>query len=283
MKQVIVTGASTGIGFDLTRTLCEKGYIVWACVRKPESLDRLLIDYNERLRVIKMDVTNKHDIEKAFRTVRTEMNPKWPLVLVNNAGIASGGPIEGLDTEEWRRIFEVNLFGMVEMTKTFLPLIRETKGRIVNMGSISGRVAAPFMGPYTTSKFAVKAFTDSLRREVSSLGVKVSLIEAGPIRTEIWSKSIDKTDQMMETCPRELQSVYGSMMSLIREGVLEAAQEAVPVSVATVAIMHAIESHIPKVNYLVGKRIKLQANLLKFMSTRMIDRVIRKSLRFHRS
>ncbi|WP_413578781.1 SDR family oxidoreductase [Bdellovibrio sp. HCB290] len=280
---MIVTGASTGIGFDLTRTLCEKGYVVWACVRKPESLSRLLIDFEDRLRVIQLDVTNTHDIERALITVQAEMNPNRELILINNAGIASGGPIEGLQMEEWRKVFDVNLFGMVEMTKTFLPLIRETRGRVINIGSISGRVAAPFMGPYTTSKFAVKAFTDSLRREVSSLGVRVSLIEAGPIRTEIWSKSVDKTDRIMEQCPLELRKVYGGMMSLIREGVLQAAQEAVPVDVATKAIMHAIESHLPKVNYLVGKRIKLQANMLKFMSTRMIDRVIRKSLRFHRS
>ncbi|WP_413561448.1 SDR family oxidoreductase [Bdellovibrio sp. HCB209] len=283
MKQVIITGASTGIGFDLTRTLCEKGFRVWACVRKPESIERLAKDYSENLRVLKMDVTNSHDIKHAFKSVQTELNPDTELILVNNAGIASGGPIEGIDLDEWRRVFDVNVFGMVEMTKAFLPLIRSTKGRIINIGSISGRVAAPFLGPYTASKFAVKAFTDSLRREVANFGVRVSLIEAGPIRTEIWSKSIDVSDQVLNKCSTEVRTAYGPMMSSMRESVVATAKDAVPVQVATDAILHAIQSHLPRVNYLIGKNIKLQANLMKFMSTKMVDRLIKKSLRYHRS
>jgi short-subunit dehydrogenase len=283
LKQVLITGASTGIGFDLTRTLCAKGYKVWAGVRKPESLDRLVEEYSNRLTVLKLDVTNPHDIERAFKTVSLEMNPDRELILVNNAGIASGGPIEGLKLEEWRKVFDVNLFGMVEMTQVFLPLIRQTRGRVINMGSISGRVAAPFLGPYTASKFAVKAFSDSLRREVSSLRVHVSLIEAGPIRTEIWTKSIDAADDVMRKMSGDLREIYGPMVAALREGVMETSKEAVPVKTVTMAILHAIDSHMPRVNYLVGKHIKLQAGLMKFMSTRMIDRVIKKSLRYQKS
>lgn len=283
MKQVLITGASTGIGFDLARTLCEKGYKVWAGVRKPESLERLVQDHSEKLSVLKLDVTNPHDIERALKTIRSEMNPDRELILVNNAGIASGGPIEGIKIEEWRKVFDVNLFGMVEMTRALLPLIRQTKGRVINIGSISGRVAAPFLGPYTTSKFAVKAFSDSLRREVSGLGVHVSLIEAGPIRTEIWSKSIDASDEVMRQMSDDVKETYGPGMAAIREGVVATAKQAVPVQTVTMAILHAIDSRIPRVNYLVGKHIKLQAGLMKFMSTRMMDRVIRKSLRYQKS
>jgi short-subunit dehydrogenase len=283
LKQVLITGASTGIGFDLTRTLCEKGYKVWAGVRNPESLDRLTQDFSNKLTVLKLDVTNSHDIERAYKIVHSEMNPDQELILVNNAGIASGGPIEGLSLEEWRKVFDVNLFGMVEMTQVFLALIRQTKGRVINMGSISGRVAAPFLGPYTTSKFAVKAFSDSLRRETASFGVHVSLIEAGPIRTEIWSKSIDVSDEIAKKLSPEVREIYGPMMSALREGVIATAQEAVPVQNVTMAILHAIQSRMPRVNYLVGKNIKLQAGLMRFMSTRMMDRVIKKSLRFQKS
>ncbi|WP_413294059.1 SDR family oxidoreductase [Bdellovibrio sp. HCB185ZH] len=283
MKQVLITGASTGIGFDLTRTLCEKGYKVWAGVRKPESLDRLIQDFSEKLTVLKLDVTNSQDIEQAYKTVLAEMNPRQELILVNNAGIAYGGPIEGLPLEEWRKVFDVNLFGMVEMTRTFLPLIRQTKGRVINMGSISGRVAAPFLGPYTTSKFAVRAFTDSLRRETSSFGVHVSLIEAGPIRTEIWSKSIDASDEIAKKLSPEIRETYGPMLAALREGVLATSKDAVPAQNVTMAILHAIQSRLPRVNYMVGKNIKLQAGLMRFMSTRMMDRVIRKSLRFQKS
>lgn len=283
MKQVLITGASTGIGFDLTRTLCEKGYKVWAGVRRPESLDRLIEDFSGSLTVLKLDVTNSDDIQRAFKVVQSELNPDQELILVNNAGVASGGPVEGVEIDEWRKVFDVNLFGMVEVTKTFLPLIRHTKGRIINMGSISGRVASPFLGPYTTSKFAVKAFSDSLRREVASLGVHVSLIEAGPIRTEIWSKSIDVSDDIAKKLSPEVRETYGSMMAALREGVVATAKEAVPVQHVTMAILHAIQSRMPRVNYLVGKNIKLQAGLMRFMSTRMMDKVIKKSLRFQKS
>lgn len=283
MKQVIITGASTGIGFDLTRTLCEKKYKIWACVRTPESLDRLNRDFSENLRVIKLDVTNSHEIQRAFEAVQTELNPDQELVLINNAGIACGGPIEGIELDDWKKVFDVNLFGMVQMTKVFLPLLRLTKGRVINMGSISGRVAAPFLGPYTASKFAVKAFTDSLRREVELLGVHVSLIEAGPIRTEIWSKSVDGSDEILRRCSGEVQTVYGRMMSAMRESVVATAEDAAPVQVATNAIIDAIDSRTPKINYLIGKNVRLQANLMKFMSSRMMDRVIKKSLRFQRS
>ncbi|WP_413587525.1 SDR family oxidoreductase [Bdellovibrio sp. HCB274] len=282
MKQVLITGASTGIGFDLTRTLCARGYKVWAGLRKPEVLDRLAQDY-ENLTLLRLDVTNPHDIERAFKSVASELNPDQEFVLVNNAGIASGGPIEGLELEEWRKVFEVNLFGVVEMTKTFLPLLRQTKGRVINLGSISGRFASPFMGPYTTSKFALRAFSDCLRREVSDFGVHVSLIEAGPIRTEIWSKSIEVSDELASGFTQEVRSAYGKMMSSLREGVIKTAKEAIPAEEVTMTLLHAINSRMPKINYLVGKNIKWQANILKFMSPRMLDRAVKKSLRLHKS
>ncbi|MBO9667127.1 MAG: SDR family oxidoreductase [Bdellovibrio sp.] len=280
MKQVLITGASTGIGFETTRALLEDGYRVWAGVRKPEVLERLKQDFGDRLTILKLDVTNVDDIEAAFEAVQDQLKEKSEFIVINNAGIANGGPIEGLAIEEWRKVFEVNVFAMVEMTQKFLPILRRTKGRVINIGSISGRIASPFLGPYCASKFAVRSFSDSLRREVGYFGVRVSLIEPGPIRTEIWSKSIRRSDQVASTFTPDVQQAYGKLMESLREGVTKAAEDAAPVELVTKSILHAVESRFPRTNYLVGKNIQLQATLVQFLPASVMDTLVKAGLRF---
>lgn len=282
MKQVLITGASTGIGFDITKTLCEKGYRVWATVRNPKVLERIKEDYGDRLSIIQMDVTHSKEIQEAVEFVKESLNPKQEFILINNAGIANGGPIEALSLSEWRNVFDVNLFAMVEMTRSFLPILRETKGRVINIGSISGRIASPFLGPYSASKFAVRAFSDSLRREMSYFDVKVALIEPGPIRTEIWSKSIRASDEAAKKFPPGITETYGPLMESLREGVIKTAEGAVPVQKVTEAVIHAIESRSPQVSYLIGRHIRLQATLARFLPSGAMDRLMKAGLRFQK-
>lgn len=283
MKQVFITGASTGIGFDITKTLCEKGYRVWATVRDPNALERLKEDYGDRLSIIQMDVTHSKEIQEAVEFVKESINLEQEFILINNAGIAGGGPIEALAMSTWRNVFDVNLFALVEMTRAFLPLIRRTKGRVINIGSISGRIASPFLGPYCTSKFAVRAFSDSLRREVSYFRVKVILIEPGPIRTEIWTKSVRSSDEAAKRFSPEITDTYGALLSSLRESVAKSAAGAIPVQKVTEVAMHAITSSHPKVTYLVGKHIRLQAAMARFLPSGMMDKLMKAGLRFQKS
>src|SRR3954453_4798422 len=178
---VLVTGASTGIGEATALRLQKAGFRVFAGVRKPEDGDRLRA---AGVTVIQpLDVTKQEDTDPALRPVEQELNCSPLRGIVNNAGIGIGGPLEALDLDDFRRTIEVNTTSQLAVTKAFLPLLRKSTGRIVNMSSIGGRVAQPFAGPYIASKFALEAVTDVLRVELLEWGVDVIAIEPGTIST----------------------------------------------------------------------------------------------------
>jgi short-subunit dehydrogenase len=278
MRHVLITGTSTGIGYHLTEALLEKGFVVWAGLRSPQAMNPLKEKYPQKLNVLQLDVTSKQQIEQAFRRISGDPSIE-EFSLINNAGVAIGGPLEALSITEWHKLFDVNVFGLIEVTQTFLPLVRKTRGCVINMGSISGRVAAPFLGPYCASKFAVRAITDSLRREMMALGVRVVLIEPGPIDTPIWDKSVQKSQQVGEALSPELREVYGESLSALAAGVEATAATAVPVSHVTKNVLNALNSKNPKPYYLVGKSIRLTALMVKYLPTGFLDRLIVKGFR----
>lgn len=277
-KHILITGTSTGIGYNAAETLCSRGHHVWAALRKPEIMQRLSESYPDTLHILKMDVTSAADVQAAFDQISAGIGD-GELILINNAGIAVGGPVEALPLDEWRKIFEVNFFAVVNMTRLFLPLIRQSRGRVINISSISAHIAAPFLGPYCTSKFAIRAFTDALRREVSRFGVKVVAIEPGPIRTEIWGKSLRVSEAQEKKLTPELAQAYGPALRSIRSSVQRSEQEAVPVEAVTSKIILAVEARHPKVAYLVGRAIHLQAMLGKHLPSSLLDKIISIGLR----
>lgn len=278
MRHVLITGTSTGIGYHLTETLLEKGFTVWAGLRSPQAMNPLKEKYPQKLHVLQLDVTSNQDIDQAFRKISSDPSIE-EFSLINNAGVAIGGPIEALSMNEWHKLFNVNVFGLIEMTQKFLPLLRKTRGCVVNIGSISGRVAAPFLGPYCASKFAVRAVTDSLRREMMTLGVRVALIEPGPIDTPIWDKSVQKSQQVSQTLSPEMRQVYGESLQALEAGVEATAATAVPVSHVAKNVLKALNSKHPKAYYLVGKSIRLTAFMVKYLPTGLLDRLIVKGFR----
>ena len=175
-RLALVTGASTGIGRACATHLAGLGFHVLAGVRDPA-------DAPDGLEPLLLDVTSESDVAAAAERVGGELH-----ALVNNAGIAISGPVEIVPVEEWRRLMEVNLLGQVAVTRALLPAILRARGRVVNMSSISGRVANPLFGPYAASKFALEAVSDALRREVGPHGVRVVSVEPGGIATPIWGK-----------------------------------------------------------------------------------------------
>jgi len=200
MKIVVITGVSTGIGYSSAKILCGSGYRVFGSVRKQEDAEKVTSEFGANFTPLIFDVTDSKGIQENAEIVKSELLPGEALAgLVNNAGVAMGGPINLIDTDVFRQQFEVNFFGLIEVTKTFLPMLGAVKnsmqqGKIINISSISGRRAHPFVAPYTASKFAVEAFSDALRREMLLYGVDVILIEPGPIKTAIWDKVPDLDD-----------------------------------------------------------------------------------------
>ena len=174
-KAVLVTGASTGIGREIAETLARDGYFVYAGARKQKDLDAL--DAIDNIQAVRLDVTVQEEIDAAVETVRK--GGKGLHGLVNNAGVFIGGPLIEVDIDEVQWLMDVNVYGVVRVTQAFAPMIIESKGRITTIGSISGILSGQFSGPYSMSKHAIEAYTDSLATEMSKFDVHVSVIEPG--------------------------------------------------------------------------------------------------------
>lgn len=193
----VVTGASTGIGRAIAHSLTQNGWRVFGTVRKQEDGAIVQSALGADFTPLLMDVTDEEAIEAASAIVRGALGGRTLNGLVNNAGIAVSGPMQYLPLDEVKKQFDVNVYGVINVSKAFIPLLggdRSLKGkpgRIVNMSSLAGRIASPFMGPYTMSKHALEAFSDTLRRELLVHGIDVVTVGPGAIQTPIWSKADD--------------------------------------------------------------------------------------------
>ena len=199
-KAVLITGASTGIGRNMAETLAAEGHFVYAGARKQADLDEL--NAIENIQAIRLDVTVQDEIDAAVETVRKGGRGLYGLI--NNAGVAVIGPMIEVDEDDMQFQMDVNLFGPYRVTMAFAPLIIESQGRITTTGSISGILSGTFIGPYSMSKHAVEAYTDSLAGEMQKFGVRVSVVEPGNYNSAIF----DTTRRRME---RRGQSPAGSL------------------------------------------------------------------------
>ena len=175
----IVTGSSTGIGKATVLHLSRKGFLVFAGIRRESDAEQF--QSLKGIFPLLLDVSSQDSVEKAVEIAAEKLNTASEVHLINNAGIVVAGPVEGVSLTRWKEQFEVNFFGLLRVTQTLLPYIRKTRGRIVNISSISGLAAFPYLGPYCASKFAVEALSDALRRELRQFGCSVVVIEPGPI------------------------------------------------------------------------------------------------------
>jgi short-subunit dehydrogenase len=188
-KVILVTGASTGIGADTVRLLIEKSFTVVATVRKDEDEKSLISLYGDKVKVIKLDVSDLLAIEKVPEILKEKFQIIKLDGLVNNAGVAFAGPFAFQDFAEIQNIIQVNVLSVMKMTQVLLPMLRaETPGRVVNISSIAGKNAAPFLAVYAASKHAIEGFSEALRKELMLFGIKVVVVAPGSIKTPIWQK-----------------------------------------------------------------------------------------------
>ncbi|PIS11727.1 MAG: short-chain dehydrogenase/reductase [Bdellovibrio sp. CG10_big_fil_rev_8_21_14_0_10_47_8] len=275
---VLITGASTGIGFATALRLHHLGWTVLAGVRKSEDgiqLKNSISTDADRMIPVILDVTSPAQILSARQFVLEKLKERKISLraLINNAGIVVPGPLEYLPLSDFRHQFDVNVFGLLEVTQTFLPELRKSQGRIVNMSSIAGRTVTPLMGAYCASKHGVEVISDSLRMELKNTGIQVCLIEPGSIDTPIWKKSLSQADDEPSHLPAMANKNYGSMMRSFQTLAKILAKSAEPVETVVHAIEHALTAKIPKTRYLVGKDAK-RSLLTNLIPDRLRDSLI---------
>lgn len=242
-KAVLVTGASSGIGRKIAETLAANGYFVYAGARKQVDLDAL--NEIQNIQSVRLDVTKQDEIDAAVEKVRA--GGKGLYGLVNNAGIVALGPIAEIDEDELTWILNVNLLGVYRITKAFAPLIIESKGRISNISSISGILSGMFWAPYSMSKHALEAYTDSLAAEMALFDVQVSAINPGNYRSRIGTKEATVLAEQPYAQPG---SPYAEHIAGDIEYLSDRSMYKDPNDVAA-AVMHALFDESPKPNYLV--------------------------------
>jgi NAD(P)-dependent dehydrogenase (short-subunit alcohol dehydrogenase family) len=276
---VVITGASTGIGAGCAIGCAQQGMTVFAGVRDLGAGEALQAKGGVAIIPLHLDVTDGDSIRRAAEIVEQRVGAAGLAGLVNNAGISIGSPLEVIPLAQLRKQLEVNVIGQIAVTQAFLPLLRRTRGRIVNMGSIAGRGTIPMMGPYSASKFALEALTDALRLELYPWGIDVSIIEPGAIATPIWEKSLSTASDIEKEVAAGGKQLYETAARQVKEKVQEASQRAIPVDAVVQAVLHALTARRPKTRYLVGSDAKIRAIMAKWLPDRMQDWIIKKLLK----
>jgi len=272
----LVTGASTGIGAACALDLDGHGYRVFAGVRNDDDGRRLKCRASDRLTPVLIDVADEQSIDGARRSIERAVGEGGVAGLVNNAGVSVGGPLEFVPIADLRRQLEVNVVGQVAVSQAFLPLLRAAGGRIVNMGSVCGLVAMPFLGPYSMSKFALEAFTDALRRELHPWGIHVAIIEPGIIATPIWDKGLDDARTWFDRLPAPARGLYDRAFASTQAATEAMQATATPPAAVARVVRHALTARRPRTRYRVGRNARSAAHGAWLFPDRLFDRLTRR-------
>ena len=279
-KSIVITGASTGIGYATTRLFLGEGWRVFGSVRKAADADQLTRDYPDAFTPLVFDVTDEQAIDRSATEVREMLEGRTLNGLVNNAGIAVTGPLQHIPMDELRFQFEVNVFGVARVSQAFIPLLGADKsltgkpGKIVNMSSVAGKVSAPLFGPYTMSKHALEAYSHSLRRELLMYGIDVVIVGPGSIKTPIWDKAEDTNiEQYRDT---DYYPVFERVLHLSKK----TGERGMPPEQLGRLLLDILRSDTPKWRYaIVADRLTMWT-LPRLLPTRMLDRIINKRFGF---
>ena len=277
MKSVVITGASTGIGWATARLLIDRGFRVFGSVRKPADADRLSGEFGANFTPLLFDVTDEAAVKAAAATVRAALGGETLAGLVNNAGVAVAGPLLELPVEQFRTQLDINVLGPVITTQAFAPLLgadptlRGPKGRIVMISSVAGKSGNPLSSPYVASKHAIEGLSESLRREMMLFGIDVIIVAPGAVKTPIWGKA----EQVDVSGYRN--SPFFPALEKVRKFMLQLGESGLPAEMIAERIAEALTSASPKVRYQITPD-PMRHLIAAMLPKRMVDRIIAKRL-----
>jgi NAD(P)-dependent dehydrogenase (short-subunit alcohol dehydrogenase family) len=274
----VITGASTGIGAATARELAQRGFHVLAGVRRDRDADAIR---GPRIEPVFIDITRPDHIQALAARVHGDPQGRAVRALVNNAGVGVNVPVEAFPIDEWRNLFEVNLFGQIAVTQALLPSLIDSRGRVVNVSSVGGKVAMATYGPYAATKFALEAVSDSLRRELAPLGVRVVVIEPGAVVTEMLGRAGAAARERASVMTPEQSQRYGGLVHAIAAQAASSAKSGMPAEAAAKVIAKAVTTAKPRTRYIVGRDAALITRLTRFLPDRTLDGVLAAALRPH--
>ncbi len=272
-KSVLVTGASTGIGWATSLALAEKGWRVFSAVRKEADAQKLMGASSGTITPVIMDIVDYESVKRGAREIEKALDGAGLNALFNNAGISVQGPLEIIPIELFEQQIRVNVFGHIFVTQTFLPLLRRAQGNIVFTSSESGRMTLPLMGPYSASKFALEAVANAFRIELRPWKVSVSLVEAQTIKTPMWEKIDTSTEKLIASIPQQARDLYRDELKTLSVFPRWQAEMGISMKKAVRKIVRAISAQNPKARYIVGWEARFLIYSFAIWPTWIMDRV----------
>ncbi len=268
-RKVLVTGSSVGIGRACAVELAGRGFHVLAGVRREADGEAVRALAPDRIEPLLLDVTDRGAVAALPERVGGELYG-----LVNNAGLATPGPLEHVAMDDVRHQLDVMLAAPFELIHTLIPALRRARGRVVNIGSIGGRAATPFMAPYNAAKAGIAAMTDALRPELAPFGVHVALVEPGSIKTEIWQRGIAAGQEVLAALPEAGRRDYGARIEALQRAAQMLEKRGIAPQKVADAVAHALTADKPRTRYMVGLDARAQAALRAVLPDRAFDAVV---------
>lgn len=264
------------MGASAARELARQGFHVLAGVRRDRDADAIR---STGIEPVILDITKSEQVEALAARIADDPRPLH--ALVNNAGIQVNAPVEALPMTEWRRVFEVNLFGHIAVTQALLPALLRSKGRVINISSVGGKFAMATYGAYAGAKFALEAVSDSLRREVAPLGVQVVVVEPGGVRTEMAARGVETANHLAARMTPAQDERYGSLVQANNKLMTSGTASGLTADAAALVIAKAVTTRRPRTRYTAGRDAALIMRLGPMLSDRTLDRVLAANLRRH--
>lgn len=274
LGSVVISGASSGIGEATAIYLDRLGYQVFAGVRRETDALSLVQKSSGTIIPIILDVTDEASITAAIDLVKMRSDSGGLTALINNAAIVIPSILEFMPIDEMKKEFEVNVFGLVALTKACIPLLRKAKGKVVNISSLSGKLSMPTIGTYSASKFAVEAISDALRLELKAWEIDVCIVQPGLIKTAVWEKSRGHGSRLWDSLPAEKKQLYATEFEIMYEYTKRSFQDGIPREKVAETIGKAVSAKRVKARYPVGIDTKIVVFLARFVPALLLDKIV---------